>query len=267
MLIDQNFVNSVRATIDSGYYERHSIRRAEKKSLSEKIEKVNAEGHLPIIIEIKCASPSDGQLFSSRHGAVSALSSLGSFMPAAFSAWVEPRLHAGDIKWLARELPVPVLAKDFYISQKQFVGGDAVMLSMPLLLAANSNPHQLIDAAHDLGMEVVLEVYNDEQLAMAKKTEADIFAINNFGPNGSPANVATTLALLSSNQTGRPVISMEGISEPEHVRELIKCGATAVEVGPKVWAGEFAASHLEQLERAVYGREPANPLGEIKKVS
>lgn len=267
MLIDQKLIDSINATIESGYYERNPIRRAEKKSLSESLEKMHNEGRLPIIIEIKCADGRNGQYFSNRSGAIAALEGIGAFAPAAYSAWVEPRAHAGDVKWLSRELPVPVLAKDHYISERQYVGGDAIMLSMPLLAEAKADPHFLIETAHDLDMEVVMEVFTEEHLNAAKKTEADILAINNYGPNGSPASVQTSIAMLKASGTGRPVISMEGITEPHHVRSLVGCGVTAIEVGPKVWASEFAASHLEQLSRAVGGRDPANPIAEIKKVS
>lgn len=266
MIFDDSLIEQIKATVDSGYYDRLRPPRRERKSLVESIEKKHANGDLPIIVELKCADPREGQLFSNREFAIEALDSLGGFVPSAFSVWSEPKFHASDARWLARELPVPVLAKDYIISEKQMVGGDAVMLSAQLLSAAKIDPHPLIEAAHDLDFEVVMEVCDASQMEAALHTEADAFAINNYGPNGSPATIKTTLELLSGNSTGRPVISSGGISEPEHIRALIGCGTAAVEIGPKIWAAEDAHEHLSQLARAVGGREPINPLAQIKEI-
>lgn len=257
MIVTPQLLSEINATIGSGYYERKAPARREKRSLAETIEKMHAGGRLPIILEMKCADPRSGQCFSSRALAQAALAGLGGFAMAAKSAWVEPKFHAGDLGWLALDEKCPVLMKDYVISEKQLVGGDAALLSMPLLAAAGIDAHFLIEAAHDNDIEVVLEAYTQAEFDAAGKTEADILAINNFGPNGSPATIETTLSMLSESRTGRPVISSEGITEPSHIRALLAGGVGAVEVGPAVWAKPDGRARLDNLAKAVSGKSPA----------
>ncbi len=258
MNITLSLLSKIEATIESGYYERLAPAHRQRRSVAERIEAMHGEGKLPLLLEMKCADPMAGQLFPTRDGALRALLALGDIPLAAYSAWVEPKMHAGDLKWLRGEFSAPLIAKDCIISERQIVGGDAVLLSMPLLEAAGADSHRLIEFAHGRDFEVVLEAYTQEQFEAARKTEADVLAINNFGHNGS-AEISTTIDMLSRAKSGRPIISCEGISSPAHVRALLSSGASAIEVGPQVWSAKDGKARIGQLCKAVGGKGP--PLG------
>ncbi|MDE1797829.1 MAG: hypothetical protein KGH63_00295 [Candidatus Micrarchaeota archaeon] len=256
MKLTDELLAGIRGTIESGYYERRAPARREKKSLVEAIEKAHAGGQLPLLAEVATALPEQGLILPGRSSAGELIERLSRAAPAALSLWVEPRLHAGDLRWLAKASGCPVLAKDWVIDARQIVGGDAILLKAPLLAMAGADEHALMEAAHDQDMEVVLEVYTPEQWSHAKATEADIIAVNNHGPNGGGPDIAHTINLLAAHRSGRPIISMQGIRTPAHVRALLMAGASAVEMEAALCRQDDALERIELLRRAVLGKEP-----------
>ncbi len=271
MQLPSSILDDIRSTIQSGYYERLSPVRRERKSLCEKLEREMAEGRLPLILEVATARPGGRLILPCRATACERLEKLALASPSAMSVWVEPRHMAGDLRWLARERPFPVVARDLIIDPRQIVGGDAIVLSRPLLELAGFEAHPLIEAAHDLDMEVVMEVRTAQDMTHARGTEADAIAIHNSGangnahgarPHGAPSpfgaqsgfDINTTLSLLSAHRTTRPVISCAGIRTPSQVRSLISAGAAAVELDAETTAGADGLDIVELLKKAVNGK-------------
>lgn len=250
MRLDPLFIQDLRHTIASGYYERNAPTRRDRKSLLEAIENAHAKGELPLLLEMAVALPDKGLLIPGKSWAAERMDVLAAARPAALSIWVEPRRHAGDLRWLARTCEGPVLCKDWIIDARQIVGGDAVLLKRSLLDYARADEHALMESAHEQGMEVVMEVCTPEQLQSAKNGEADIIAVNNHGPNGHAPSINTTLSLLAAHKTGRPVISMHGIETEEQVRALLAAGAMAVELGAEHTRKEGVLEHVNRLRRA-----------------
>jgi len=255
MILDNQLLENIQATIGSGYYERNLPVRREKRSLVEAIEKTHASGQLPFLLEVCTAIPGGDLLRPTRNDISSLIDLLAQHRPTAFSLWVEPKFHAGDLRWLAKDKGVPILCKDWIIDARQIVGGDAILLNLPLVRFAGSDEHALVEAAHGQDMEVAIEVYTPEQLLHAKETEADILLINNYGSNGT-VDINTTVQMLVACRTGRPVISSQGIIEASQVRALVSAGATAIELAAKEACGPDAPEYIRSLCRAVLGRDP-----------
>ncbi|MFA5108705.1 MAG: hypothetical protein WC492_04200 [Candidatus Micrarchaeia archaeon] len=254
MNLDQ-IINGTRETINSGYYERLAPARTERKSLCEYIEKAQEEGILPVVAGVATAMPDIGLLLANRKVAGRLIEKLCvEHDISAIDVWVEPRHHAGDLRWLAKELPIPIISRDWVIDSKQIVGGDAILLNLELMNAAQSDPHELIEVAHDLDCEVVLEVRNEEEFCEAKRSEADVIMINNRTDTG--ADISITIKALTRNKTGRPVISAHGINNAQDVRSLIVAGVNAVEMSEvHVCNGHFE-QRLGVLKNAIYGKDP-----------
>lgn len=256
MRLDHQLLEEIKGTIESGYYERNGPIRREKRSLCESIDCAHSAGQLPLLLEVATALPESGLLRPTRQETGQLIEELAKALPVAMSLWVEPKCHAGDLRWLGKNLGVPILCKDWIIDPRQIVGADAVLLCMPLIKFAGADIHALIETAHEQDMEAVLEVFSPEQLAHAKETEADIIAINNHGPNGNGVDINTTVQMLSACKTGRPVISTQGITDPAQVRALISAGATALELAAAQACGPLAQDHITTLRRAVLGKDP-----------
>lgn len=257
MQLDEQLLGQIRQTVASGYYERLAPTRRERKSLADSIEKAHADGQLPLLLEVASAWPDTGLLLPTRERTEELLEQLAILDLTGLSVWVEPRFHAGDLRWLGRPMPMPLLCKDWVVDSRQIVGGDAVMLSRPLLEFAGADEHALIEAAHEQDIEVVMEVRTAEQLGHAKATEADIIAINNHGPNGGAPGINTTLQMLASHKTGRPVISTYGIADAAQVRALLVAGASAVELSARQAREDNILDTVRALRRAVLGKDPA----------
>jgi len=282
MQLPPTLLSDIHNTILSGYYERLTPVRRERKSLSETLEREMAEGRLPLILEVATARPGGRLLLPNRSQAADMLDRLSIITPTAMSIWVEPRHMAGDLRWLSRERPFPLISKDFVIDSRQIVGGDAIMLSRSILALAGVDEHPLIEAAHDLDMEVVLEVRTQDEMASARQSEADVISIHNAGanggahralPDGAPSpngacgglDINTTLSLLSSHRTTRPTISSLGVHTPAQARQILTAGATAIELDAEVCASPSALDVIAGLKRAVNGKEPAaGPKNEVK---
>ena len=269
MLFNPALLDDIRKTIDSGYYERLTPVRRERKSVCECLEQELEEGRLPLILEVATAWPEKGLLLPNRTETAALIDRLALLAPAAMSMWVEPRHMAGDLRWLAQEREFPVICKDFVIDCRQVVGGDALLLKRPLLKLAGADEHALVDAAHDLDMEVIMEVRTSEELNAAKSGEADIIAISNScaGGNGHAASgqairsagvpdITISLQMLGANHTNRPVISTMGIRTPAHVRALISAGAAGVELDAQATVGPQAVELIDELKKAMNGKEP-----------
>ncbi|MFH1307125.1 MAG: hypothetical protein ABIH83_05750 [Candidatus Micrarchaeota archaeon] len=252
----EEIIQSIKNTVESGYYERLAPARREKKSICEYIEKTQDEGTLPIIAEISTAWPQGGLLFPNRKKAGEMIDKLSTLYDlSAVDVWVEPKYHAGDLRWLSKKSPIPIIAKDWIIDSRQIVGGDAVILSMPLLNYAGVDFHELIEIAHEQDLEAVMEIKNAQELGEAKKSEADVILIDNIGPNGSDADISITISTLLKNKTGRPVISANGISSAKDIRSLVVAGVNAIEMSAKqVCNGNFE-NELDILRKAIKGKE------------
>ncbi|PIT84569.1 hypothetical protein COU37_02725 [Candidatus Micrarchaeota archaeon CG10_big_fil_rev_8_21_14_0_10_45_29] len=251
----QKIISSVRETVASGYYERLAPERRERKSLCERIERMGVEGSLPVVAEIATAH-SDGLFLPSRRAASKLIDAIGGRKDiCALDLWVEPKLHAGDLRWLSKESEIPLISKDWIIDTRQIVGGDAVLLDISLLGIVNADLHEMIEVSHDLDLEAVVQIRTDEELVEAKRSEADVIMINNFGNNGM-ADVSVTLNALLKNKTGRPVISAFGVKAPAQVRSLLIAGANAIEMPASQVCSPFFEAELLKLRDAIHGKEP-----------
>jgi indole-3-glycerol phosphate synthase len=130
---------------------------------------------------------------------------------------------------------------------------------------AGCDAHSLIDIAHELDMEVVLEVCTLEDMDYARSSEADVIAIRNDWANGNKAafgngelsaGISNSLFLLSSSKTSRPVISCAQVSTPAHVRQLAAAGAWGIEIDAKTASASNFALIFGSLKKAINGKGP-----------
>ncbi|HSN57093.1 MAG TPA: indole-3-glycerol phosphate synthase TrpC [Candidatus Sulfomarinibacteraceae bacterium] len=154
-------------------------RRSPRRSL---FEALSADG-TRVIAECKQASPSAGVLrpgldpaaLASRYQAAGA---------AAISVVTEPDFFQGRLEWLSavREaVDLPVLRKDFIVDERQLreaaaAGADAVLLIQRIL--PRDRLAELVGAASDLGLEVLVELFADEDPAAALASGAEIIGVN-----------------------------------------------------------------------------------------
>jgi indole-3-glycerol phosphate synthase len=194
-----------------------------------------------LIAEVKKASPSRGVLVEPfDHLAIAhAYIEAGA---AAISVLTDQRFFQGSLKYLEAigALPgvPPLLRKDFIIDGYQVVearayGADAVLL----IVAAIPDDEKLEDLlllAQHTGMEALVEVHTEAELARALDVGAIVIGVNNRDLHSFSTDLAITerIARRLPEGKGRPVlVSESGIFTPEHVAQLRGYGADAVLVG------------------------------------
>ncbi len=90
---------------------------------------------------------------------------------------------------------------------------------------------RLHDRAVELGLDVLVEVHDREELARAEQAGARLIGVNNRDLRDFSVDVGRTERLLGEMPAGATVVSESGISKPEQLRELERLGVAAVLVG------------------------------------
>lgn len=147
----------------------------------------------------------------------------------------------------------PILRKDFMIDEYQVYEAKAWGADVILLIAACLSPEQiktLSQKAHELGLEVLLEIHDQEELDRSPLEYVDIVGVNNRNlKNFAENNVNASLALAEKIPANIIKISESCISEPETINLLKSAGYRGFLIGetfmkdtsPGTKLGEFIA--------------------------
>ena len=198
-----------------------------------------AVGRPAVIAEIKKASPSKGVLREDFRPAEIARS-YEAGGAACLSVLTDRQFFQGAPTYLqaARAAcSLPVLRKDFLIDPYQVVEARAMSADCILLIVAAFIDGQLelmaeLEAlAHSLGMAVLVEVHDANELEAAARLKTPLLGINNRNLHTFLVHLDTTLGLLARIGAERIVITESGISTPEDVRLMRTHGVAGFLVG------------------------------------
>jgi indole-3-glycerol phosphate synthase len=197
--------------------------------------KVDA-GRAAVIAEVKKASPSKGVL---REHFVPAeiAASYASHGAACLSVLTDERFFQGSAAYLQQAraaCTLPVLRKDFMIDEYQVVEARALGADCILLIAACLSDAQMADleaAAHALGMAVLVEVHDGDELDRALKLKTPLVGINNRNLRSFEVTLDTTLGLLPQVPADRLLVTESGILGRADVQRMRGAGVHAFLVG------------------------------------
>jgi indole-3-glycerol phosphate synthase len=226
-----------KAAVSIGDLERIAKERAPALSLHACL----ARPGIGVIAEIKRASPSRGR-FAVEIQAASVAAEYAAGGAVAISVLTdEPFFHGSleDLESVAAiahddEVSIPVLRKDFVIDPYQIVeararGADAVLLIVGALDEVALG--ELLATAGHWGMDALVEVHDEGEMARAATVGARVIGINNRDLKSFTVDLATTERLAPLAPDKAVVVSESGIFGPEEVERLARAGADAVLVG------------------------------------
>jgi indole-3-glycerol phosphate synthase len=210
-----------------------------------------ARGRNAVIAEVKKASPSKGVL---RENFVPAdiARDYAAHGAACLSVLTDVEYFQGSLDYLraARAAcDVPCLRKDFMVDEYQVFEARAAGADCILLIVAALDPARLArleSCAIALGMSVLVEVHDADELGVALDMRTPLLGINNRNLRTFETHLSTTLDLLPRVPSGKLVITESGILGGEDVRLMRDNGVNAFLVGE---AFMRAASPGEALAR------------------
>ena len=210
---------------------RHDL-RGFVRALREKI----AAGQPAVIAEVKKASPSKG-VIREQFNPVDIASSYAAHGAACLSVLTDVKFFQGSYDYLRQAraaCTLPVLRKDFMIDTYQIaharaMGADAILL----IVAALELPalREFEAAATELGMDVLVEVHDRQELETALQLQTPLVGINNRNLRTFETSLQNTLDLLADIPDDRLVVTESGIHTPDDVRLMREHGVNAFLVG------------------------------------
>ena len=210
------------------------------------------QGKAAVIAEIKKASPSRGVLREDFRPAEIAQSyAFGG--AACLSVLTDKDFFQGCEAYLqlARNAcPLPVIRKDFLIDPYQVVEARAIGADCILLIAAALDDATMADLAQlagELGMDVLVEVHDADELHRALKLDLKLVGINNRNLRTFDVSLQTTLGLLWSIPDDRIVVTESGILAPADAALMREHGVHAFLVGEAFMKADAPGEKLKEL--------------------
>lgn len=128
---------------------------------------------------------------------------------------------------------VPLLRKDFMIDEYQLVEAKAYGAEVILLIAACLTPAEvktMAGVAKGLGLEVLLEIHNEEELGHICEA-VDLVGVNNRNLKTFTVSIDTSLALINKIPKEKPAVAESGISDVDTIVTLRQAGFTGFLIG------------------------------------
>lgn len=200
------------------------------------IERNIAQGKNAVIAEIKKASPSKGVMRENFIPAEIA-KSYAEGGASCLSVLTDVDFFQGADEYLKQAraaCDLPVIRKDFIVDPYQVYEAKVMGADCILLIVAALSDHQLgnlTELAGELGLDVLIEVHDKEELVRALPLNTKLIGINNRNLRTFETSLNTTIELLSEIGGDRIVVTESGIHAPEDVALMNQNHVNAFLVG------------------------------------
>jgi indole-3-glycerol phosphate synthase len=199
---------------------------------------INRTG-VSLIAEIKRRSPSKGhfeQILSPEEMALIYEESGA----AGISVLTEQDFFDGSIDDLVTarfNTTLPILRKDFIIDpyqiwESRYIGADAILLIAAILPSAKLR--ELYNLARQIGLEILIEVHNEQELERVLKLGPEIIGINNRDLKSFNVSLDVTRRLAPQTPKSIVKVSESGVNSRNDILELQSYGIDAVLIGEAI---------------------------------
>lgn len=212
---------------------------------------------LSIIGEFKKASPSHGVMKNK----IELIERIDRYNASvnAISVLTEEDYFHGNVEYLKqiREItPLPIIRKDFIIEEYQVyeakvIGADAILLIAAIL--DDNTFKNLYDLAYSLGLDVLCEVHDEEEMQRMLDLDVKIIGINNRNLKNFEISLETTKKLAAMVPEGILLVSESGVTADDDVQVLKESEVNALLIGTAFMESESPEA-LAQNWKAIYNQ-------------
>ena len=212
----------------------------------------HAEGKPAIIAEVKKASPSKGVI---RENFVPAdiAKSYERGGAACLSVLTDVQFFKGSVAYLEEAraaCSLPVLRKDFIVDPYQVLEARAMGADCILLIAAALQPLQMRDLeayAHSLGLAVLVEVHDRDELEQSLTLKTPLIGVNNRNLRTFETSIETTIGMLDMVPEDRIVVTESGILSRVDVDRLRAMDVQTFLVGEAFMRADDPGTELARM--------------------
>jgi len=240
--------NSFRS-IDEGLYDLNSDRSHDSLDLTNDIYTMNQIKKIPIITEVKLASPSKGEIVSNEKvDLIDTTQQMVKGGAIGISVLTQKYLFNGSINnfvTIRKNVSIPMLMKDIIVSETQIdcakkIGADYILLIKTIFDKdlAEGSIEKFSEYSHNKGLNVLYEVHSEDEfkeILEFKSEKKDLVGINNRNLDTLKIDLKITEKLLAKKDKGKKlIVSESGIEKIEHIRYLKNAGADAFLIGTSI---------------------------------
>jgi len=212
-----------------------------------------ANPDIAFICECKKASPSKG-LIAPDFPYLQIAKDYEAAGADCISVLTEPKWFLGSdqyLKEITSEVKIPCIRKDFTVDpymiyEAKLLGASAVLLIMSILDEKTAGEY--LKVADSLGLSVLVETHNEEEVKKALNIGARIIGVNNRNLKDFTVDTENSGKLRELIPGDVLFVSESGVSSPEDVKKLRKIGADAVLVGETLMRAEDKKKRLAELK-------------------
>ena len=205
-----------------------------------------------VIAEIKKASPSRGLIRADFNPAAHA-ADYADNGATCLSVLTDEKYFQGANLYMQQAraaCELPVIRKDFMIDKYQIAESRMLGADCILLIVAALQHSALVELAaygNDLGIDVLVEVHNVEEMDQALQLETDLLGINNRNLHTFETNLQTSIDLVESIPEGKLIITESGINTAADVALMMSQGIYGFLVGESCMRAPSPGAKLKEL--------------------
>ena len=224
----------------------------ETRGFVQQIEQKLSRNLPAIIAEIKKASPSKGVIREDFNPAEIA-ESYENAGAACLSVLTDHDFFQGHEDYLQQARAassLPIIRKDFMVAPYQIFESRVVNADCVLLIAAcltKDQMQELSGIAHEIGLDVLVEVHNEAELEQALTLKTRLLGINNRDLHSFEVSLENTFKLLNKIPDDRIVVTESGIHTPEDVHAMQQRKVNSFLVGEAFMRAKNPGDELKRL--------------------
>ena len=204
-----------------------NISSEEKNIFAKKLLILN-NSQISIIGELKRSSPSVGKIVDKSIALIEIAKKYEKNGISCISILTDEKYFNGsnyDLIDVKKHISLPILRKDFIVDEYQIyeskmIGANCILLILSIL--DDKKAHQLERISLDLGLDVLIEVHNDEEMKRAETMKSPLIGINNRNLNDFSVDIDNSIRLSKSAKADKVIVAESGINtrvDIDHIRK------------------------------------------------